>query len=287
MIISCLTDRLGNQLFQYAAAKSLAAQTNTNVKLDKRYYDITVTGASYELDVFSIPQQFVSNQELRKYTWPSESGIYRVLKKIFPRKTVYEKTFYKYDDGFHNLGNEVYLRGWWQSYKYFEGIENILRKELVFKKKLSGLNKEVSIKIEACNSISLHVRRGDYVKNKVDNEKFGLCSKEYYKEAIRYMQLKVSKPHFFIFSDDKEWIQKEIKIEGEHTFVLHNDGKNSFEDMRLMSLCKHHIIANSTFSWWGAWLNPEKDKTVIAPKRWLNGSISSTSDLCPPSWIRL
>jgi hypothetical protein len=136
------------------------------------------------------------------------------------------------------------------------------------------------------NAISLHVRRGDYANNPKTKATHGLCSLDYYQASVRQMAQKVARPHFFIFSDDMEWVQGNLKIDFPCVFVEHNRGAESYNDMRLMSLCKHHIIANSSFSWWGAWLNPNMEKIVIAPRKWF-ASQTAVPDLFPAGWIIL
>ncbi len=141
--------------------------------------------------------------------------------------------------------------------------------------------------IESTNAVSLHIRRGDYVKVKETNDFHGVCSIAYYETAIELITNKINDPVFYIFSDDMDWVKKNFNIRQNHVFVDANDAATNYEDMRLMSLCKHNIIANSSFSWWGAWLNPSSSKTVIAPKKWMKDPSIETIDLIPGNWIRL
>ena len=206
-----------------------------------------------------------------------------------------EDTFQPFDPMVLKAGKNVYLEGYWQSEKYFKEIEYIIRKDLIIKPNLKGRNKDIAKKIVSENSISLHIRRGNYVANPEIFKVHGTCEQEYYYEAIDYITENVKEPYFYIFSDEIEWAKDNFKIEYAHTFVDINigfDGENyqdekNYEDLRLMSLCKHNIIANSSFSWWGAWLNQNPEKIVIAPKKWFNDESLDTSDLIPNSWIRI
>ena len=133
----------------------------------------------------------------------------------------------------------------------------------------------------------MHIRRGDYVSNPTTNKLHGTCSLEYYHNAVDIIAAKVSNPHFFIFSDDHEWARNNFKIDYPLTFVAHNNAGKNYEDMRLMSLCKHHIIANSSFSWWGAWLGSNPKKIVCAPRGWFKDKSLNTNDIIPSDWSRI
>lgn len=135
--------------------------------------------------------------------------------------------------------------------------------------------------------MSLHVRRGDYVSDARTHATLGVCSLDYYRAAVRYIADHVEAPEFFVFSDDIAWAQANLELGHPCHYVDHNRGAESYNDMRLMSLCRHHIIANSSFSWWGAWLNPRADKVVVAPARWFAGGNRVVDDLFPPGWVRL
>ena len=135
--------------------------------------------------------------------------------------------------------------------------------------------------------MSIHIRRGDYVSNKITNLTHGVCGIEYYINAINYISKHVEQPYFFVFSDEPEWARENLKITFPITYINHNTSQNDFEDMRLLSLCKQHIIANSSFSWWGAWLSRNDNKIVIAPKKWFNEYKADTKDLYPDDWIIL
>ncbi len=143
------------------------------------------------------------------------------------------------------------------------------------------------MELSRCNGVSIHIRRGDYVTNTSANDFHGLCSLEYYSAGIEYVLSRVPDATLDVFSDDIEWARLNIRIPAPTIFIDHNQGRSSWEDMRLMSRCQHHIIANSSFSWWGAWLNPSPDKIVIAPSKWFADSSILTDDIVPSTWIRI
>ena len=200
------------------------------------------------------------------------------------KKTYYYQTVENaiiYDSTFYNLDN-VYLSGYWQSEKYFSKSKDAIRKTYTFPQLTGTENLLAKDDILKSNSVSLHVRRGDYLKSK---DLGGVCTTEYYKKAIDYISMKIDNPKFFIFSDDILWCENNLEVE-DARYINFNKGKDSYQDMHLMSLCKHNIIANSSFSWWGAWLNSNKNKIVISPKIWFKNRNISTNDLLLEEWIK-
>jgi hypothetical protein len=188
-----------------------------------------------------------------------------------------------FDLGFTTWPDDTYLHGYWQSEKYFADIEAQLRQDFAFPA-LTGRNVEFASELESELSISLHVRRGDYLNLAAHT----VCSQEYYQAAVKEMIRKVSgDPRIYVFSDDPEWARQNLKFSVPTQVVDHNSGAADFEDMRLMSLCKHNIIANSSFSWWAAWLNANADKNVIAPKAWFGDPKLNNPDITPDSWQRI
>jgi len=180
--------------------------------------------------------------------------------------------------------DDVYLEGYWQSEKYFASTEGLLRREFTIRQSLSGRNQEMAARIAGCNTVSLHVRRGDYVSNPNASRVHGLCGADYYQAAVRRIAEIVPQPHLFVFSDDPEWAARNLHLDHPMTIVTGNDTQRDYEDLHLMSLCKHHIVANSSFSWWGAWLDTNPDKIVIVPARWFAREQHDTRDLFPPAW---
>lgn len=179
--------------------------------------------------------------------------------------------------------NELFM-GTWQSQRYFEGVENKVRDAFAFKEELlNEPTRQLRDTIEGCNAVSLHVRRNDYLSTVYAEGFGGICTKSYYQNAMAYIKHNTDNPSFFVFSDDTNWCRENLSIENA-TFVDCNHGDESWQDMFLMSRCKHNIIANSTFSWWGAWLNANPEKIVVAPDKWWNGL---KDEVVPRTWVRL
>jgi hypothetical protein len=181
----------------------------------------------------------------------------------------------------------MYLDGNWQSHKYFSQVESVIRQELAPISKPHGANFELSKAIEQKNSVSVHIRRGDYVTNAKANKVHGFVGLPYYEEALMRIKREVVDPYFFVFSDDPSWAKTYLALHGNVTFVEHNVGADAYEDMRLMSLCKYHVMANSTFSWWGAWLGRAMEKRVYYPANWFATNQHNTASLCPATWTCL
>jgi hypothetical protein len=176
------------------------------------------------------------------------------------------------------------IDGYWQTENYLIDIKDTILNDFQLKLPLRNELKEIALKISDSNSVSIHIRRGDYAQDKKTNAHHGTCSLEYYQEAIKLITEKIQNPIFYIFSDDIEWVKENLKI---NYPKYHVEGNKGFEDMELMKNCKHNIIANSSFSWWAAWLNTNKEKIIIAPKNWLNNPKFDTSDVVPNSWIKI
>jgi len=275
-------------MFQYAAGRRLAYILDAELKLelsgfekyDKRYY---------MLDVFNIQEEFLSSKELylnkkQKKTWKSFLRQILGKDKKSDLKYVKEKYFH-FDPAILKLNDGVYLDGYWQSEKYFTDIAAIICKEFTLKKDPAGKNKELTEIINSCESVSLHIRRGDFVSDAEIYQTHGVCDLDYYYKCIEYIVEKTNTPIFFVFSDEPEWARQNLNLSHPVTFVTHNGAEKCYEDMWLMSQCRHNIIANSSFSWWGAWLNQTPDKIVFAPKKWFVTEDRDTRDLIPDKWI--
>jgi hypothetical protein len=290
MIILRLKGGLGNQLFEYALVRHLSIIQNTEFKFDLHHYD--AGWGSYNLGVFNIKESFARDSEIEIYKkFKRKIGRRAFLYNlIFSDKSKYveEREPFIFDKSIFEVNN-CYLDGWWQNEKYFIDIRDILLKELTIKEPPKGRNLDISIKVTETNSVSIHIRRMDFVTNARTKHLYGELTNDYYNRAIDYLSSKVENIKLFIFSDDIEWVKQNMNFKFEKTFIESNNSEDlAYEDLRLMSLCKHHVIANSTFSWWGAWLGTGKDKIVVGPKRWLSSSDRyDTSDLMPKEWIRL
>lgn len=287
MVVSRLIGGLGNQMFQYAAGRSLAVANNLDLKLDVSGFENYALHNGYELSLFNIQADIATYKEVSNFVNVNSRLARFLFKKLrFKNKTHFIEKNFTYDPLFFNTKKPVYIDGYWQSYKYFDSIKQQLKAELTPKKPLTGLNLQLAESINKLNAVSIHIRRGDYINNPHTNKVHGFLGIEYYRNAIEIVFDKVADPYFFVFSDDIIWAKENLDLGKNATFVDHNSGQNSYEDMRLMSLCKHHIIANSSFSWWGAWLNFNSDKIVVAPKKWFSND-TNTSDLIPDLWIRI
>jgi len=292
MIITKLIGGLGNQMFQYAAGRRVAITNKTELKLDVSGYNqqVGITPRKYMLDIFNIRASIATRQEIQFFTNQSKNRIqrnfHRIKLTVLQRQYILQKsTHFTYD--FLTIPDNSYLDGYWGSEKYFLDIGDIIRNDFTLKKNPDKVNSELIRYIKNCNSVSIHVRRNDYVKNQKTHDFHGVCGIRYYRKAVSVIMKKVRDPTFFIFSDDPDWCKAHLRFNYPTTHVTNNLGKNDCEDMRLMSECKHNIIANSSFSWWGAWLNNNPDKIVIAPKKWFRDSSIYTQDIIPDTWILL
>lgn len=287
MIVVFLTDGLGNQLFQYAAARSLAEKWRTEVKMDIRFYSKNFL-RRYSLHHFNINEKFLSRKDREIFRIKNTISRISGKLKLPARKYLYiNKDTFHFDPAFLELPDNMFVEGYWQSEKYFLNIEAIIRKEFMVKEPPDNINGTLLKKIRSVNAVSLHVRRGDYVTDKGTNALHGVCSLAYYEKAIGIIKDKVKDPYFFVFSDDIEWTKENISTGNYPVEYMDHNKDKDYEDLRLMYSCHHNIIANSSFSWWGAWLNDHEDKIVIAPKDWVKSEKYYNPDLLPPSWIKL
>jgi hypothetical protein len=276
MIIVKLHGGLGNQMFQYAFSKNLAKVRGESIA----FVDDTLNGVTkrkYELSYFNIKPKFVDKKkatELDKlYKNKTPKIIRRFLKQpkylvdcyLDKNLFVFDKKVYKTD--------KKYFVGYWQNEKYFNEIRKELLKDFTSKKNITKKLKQ--------NSVSIHIRRGDYIKNPQVKQAHGACDMNYYKTAINLIEDKVENPFFYVFSDDIVWCKKNFKFLKNVEFI---SNKQPYMDIVLMSKCEHNIIANSSFSWWGAWLNENDNKIVIAPKSWMKSYYKSP---VPKEWIKI
>jgi hypothetical protein len=298
MIILRLRGGLGNQLFQYASARALAEHHGTQLKLDLYYYK-KHPYRKFELDRFAVPIDIASREEVHRFT--GSNPIQRYLNKrenYYSCPKVFAQPHYHYYPDWLNLPDDLYLSGYFQSEKYFSTIQDKIRQWYVPSKQLDDRNTTLLNEMKTKESVSLHVRRGDYTAASF-NSFFGTLPDDYYRRAVAHINQQIKAPAFYIFSDDIAWCKTNLKVGDSPVFVEHNRGDDSFKDVLLMSGCKHNVIANSSFSWWGAWLNDNPSKTVVAPAKWFNQSYYTgkgnvyptryynTSDLIPSNWLRL
>jgi hypothetical protein len=297
LVVTRLIGGLGNQMFQYATGRALARRRGAALKLDVTGFAAVAahTKRRFELDSFSIDVCLASDADLAQFDRASEPRSPRLdralrLLRIDRRHSswpIHREPHFQFDPAVPELRAPVYLDGYWQSEKYFFNIDGVLRKEFTAKAPLDGENAALAEAIDSVNAVSLHVRRGDYVDDPATNRFHGICSSDYYQRAIDYISTRAGAPHIFVFSDDRQWTRANLRFAVPTTFVGANPPDRGYCDMQLMARCRHHIIANSSFSWWGAWLNPSREKIVVAPQQWFCATGKDTRDLIPQNWVRL
>lgn len=288
MIITKLLGGLGNQMFQYATGRTLALANGCELKLDTSAFDRYVIHSGYALGTFNIVAGIASPAEVGKLAGSTRKIPRMVLHKLGVQGERYfrEKSF-DFDPALLERQAPVYIEGYWQSYKYVEKFAEKIRSELTPSQPPQGENQRLAQSIAQENSVSVHIRRGDYVSNQVASSVHGFVGLAYYDLALERISREIESPHFFVFSDDLPWARENLKVPGDVTFVDHNSGLAAYEDMRLMSLCKHHVMANSSFSWWAAWLGWAPGKKVFYPANWFSSKLHNVSSLNPPAWIRV
>lgn len=291
MIIVRLCGGLGNQLFQYAAGRALAIRNQEQLVVDDRVF-LSDTFRRFCLPAFNadfvLGSEYSAAREvlppprkrwLQFLCWQMTHG--RRLKFVRERSLLF-------DPKIPAIGPNVYLHGYWQSEQYFCDVASAIRNDLSFKLSPSAENSEWLSEIVTATSVSIHIRRGDYVADPKASRVHGTCSLDYYQRSAAEIASRLPvAPVFYIFSDDPKWVQENLRLPFATRFVTHNDDAHNFEDLRLMAACRHHIVANSSFSWWGAWLGCNPDRTVIAPRVWFNDASRSDQSLVPKNWLRL
>ncbi len=287
-IIVKLNGRLANQMFEWAFAKVLSQNSGKNVLIDD-------SEETLKLDCFKVFDNIKTVEKSLKY---------KLFRKIIPfrnlrnkltalnfdkMQNIQEECFCTFRQNLLEINKPCYIKGFFQSEKYFKNIREDLLKDFSLNVDLNEQNKKMLEKIQSTNSVSIHFRRGDYTKKRVA-DKYGSCSVEYYKNAVEYISNNNEKTiTLFIFSDDIDWVRNNVKFDCETFYVDINSAKQGYFDLELMKNCKHNIIANSSFSWWGAWLNENESKIVVAPKWWMK-DIDTTReniDIIPEGWIIL
>ena len=296
MICVQLSGGLGNQMFQYACGRALAFKHQTKLLFDSsqllsKKSGSGITNRSFELGIFNINAMEAKKEDIKKL----KPLPHRIANVLFLRtgfqgiqsSKYFVENKYSYNNNIEKIGKNCFLAGYWQSEQYFQNIRSIIKDEFRFKPFSDAKNIQWQNKIENENSVSLHIRRSDFVNNKF-HDIHGTCSIEYYLKAAGYISANTTNPFFFVFSDDIEWARKNLNLSGECEYISGNSGENSYMDMQLMSMCKHNIIANSSFSWWGAWLNQNPEKIIISPKQWFIPKVlnDKTVDLIPGTWLR-
>lgn len=278
-------------MFQYAAGRALAHRLRAELKLELRAIHNSAE-RRYELHHFNIVESQLTALEAFRLSFWSRNRLQcvgRVISRWAPLLgfQAFHDTGAAFDADVVRAKGNIYLSGFWQSEKYFDDCADLLRREFAFRVPPDEENARMLGAIGDGEAVCIHVRRGDYVANPKYNAVHGTCSLDYYHQAIEVIRQRVSSPRYFVFSDDPEWAKAHLQIGGSAIYVTHNLGTRNWEDLRLMAACRYFIIANSSFSWWGAWLSECPQKIVVAPSRWFQDPLRSTAALIPPSWIRI
>jgi hypothetical protein len=276
-------------LFQYAMGRALATRRGTSLKFDTSKFE-EYPLRSFALDHFAIEATPVTPAERRKLGLPDEPAtrMRRLARRLFSSSTmpVIRERGFGFDPAALEAPAHCYLQGYWQSPKYFAAVEDTIRREFGFRDALSEKSSDVAKQIAQSFAVSVHVRRGDYAWNPQTRQYHGTCSPQYYAAAEARLRERLGDPTLFVFSDDPDWAEHNLDFRSRTVIVRHNSAARDYEDLHLMTLCRHHIIANSTFGWWGAWLCRHGAKVVIAPRNWFREAIAA-EDLIPADWIRL
>jgi hypothetical protein len=287
MIVVKLNGGLGNQMFQYAVGRVLSIHNQTALFLDLselKIENVNKTYRNYSLNHFKIQAQPASNNYKiapeNPTNWMRHFSFKQVLKPVMEKNLSFDPLLF-------SAGDNVYLDGYWQSPCYFEKHENAIRSDFTFTTPLPKSAATILERIKTSHAVSIHIRRGDYVSNPETNAYHGVCDLSYYKKSIALIQEKIAAPVFFIFTDDPQWVSNNFKLNDSFILVSQPGIFSQVDDLHLMSLCKDAIIANSSYSWWGAWLINRENKIIVAPEKWFQNEAINTSEICPPSWFRM
>jgi hypothetical protein len=303
-IVARLSGGLGNQMFEYAAGRSLALKTGSRLVLDASVFTLPVERRAYALDGYGLAAEV----RFDGYAYPPGRPMVRFpatqrsrwidratdlfLATVGPLGhkardmtfSVFTERSFDFDPRFCQRGPQTYLVGYWQSERYFADIAGVVRQELTYRREPDAANAQWLARIRASNAVCVHVRRGDYLLT-AHFEHHGLCSADYYRRAVRLIREREANPQFFVFSDDWQWCREHL-ADSDMAIVDANKPGAGQDELRLMAACRHHVIANSSLSWWGAWLSTSGGQIVVAPKPWLSKT-PDTPDLFPAGWVVL
>ncbi len=289
-IITHLIGGLGNQMFQYAAGYALSRRFNAHLKFDiSDFSNYSLHNGLELVKVFNCPLESASQQEIKAILGRTininflDRIKFLAYARLYPQHILIDR--YRPEDEL-KINVPLYIKGYWQNEKYFKDYSQDIRKIFSFRSEMNDQNLSTLERILQGNSISMHVRRGDYITNPKAAAELGSTPMSFFRSAISYMTRKVASPRFFVFSDDIDWARSNLNTGWPTEYIENNHGSFSFFDMQLMSQCRHHIITNSSFSWWGAWLNPDPEKIVIGPQKWF-ANPKRLYNPSPPEWVLL
>lgn len=275
---------LGNQLFQYALGRSLADERGVELILDHRLVVEKGFISGLAIELFNIRAEYIGEDEAEKYPkwkWKLSRALRRQMR---PLLGFYHETDFTYDKDLAKQASDVMLSGFWQSHKYIQ-CSDLLLADLNLKQAYTEHQQSFINHMASCNSVAMHVRRGDYIRDPKTLAKHGVCSGDYYRQAVTEIEQRVDNPVYFVFSDDPDWVRENVELE--NVVFVSDEGFDQEIDLTLISKCKHQIIANSSFSWWGAYLNPNPDKVVVVPSPWFELVSLPDRDMSPENWIRV
>lgn len=286
-VIIGLSGGLGNQLFQYSAGRSLSLSLDCDLSIDYSWF-LAGYNRKYSLDTFNLPFGILGDSRIL----PVKLDVIRtrVAKKFLNTRfglPIYREPHFHFDQEFKLIKSPVFLDGHFQSERYFREYQEIIRSDLCLIDPFPDRCFSVISDIKVFDAIAVHVRRGDYLSSKKNFLIYNQISLKYYIEAVKVISDGLKNPKCFIFSDDISWAKEHLKFDVPMNFVDANPNDEAYWDLRLMSACNHFVIANSSFSWWGAWLGVYPYKKVVAPKHWFKSKIKDTVDLLPNNWIQL
>lgn len=283
MIITELNGGLGNQFFQYAAGLSLAVKHQTTLKVSIQFKN-NDTSRNLGLSHFNTNVIEANQEEINQLY--SSSTLNRSIQALLPPpfKHYFREKHFAYQSGFNKLGPNVYLKGYWQSELYFSSIADQVKATFTLKPEYYSSVLSLIEEIKTSESVSIHIRKGDYLLHPY-SEYYASLESAYYITAIAALQEQHPQLKLFVFTDDPSWVKENLHLASPYRLISGIETSSMYEDFQAMLSCKYHIIANSSFSWWTAWLSAREGKKVIAPKQWFKNGPTDTQDLVPKSWL--
>lgn len=283
MIITEINGGLGNQLFQYAAGLSLSLRHQTQLKTAVQFKNAD-TLRSLGLSHFNLNLIEATHEDVNQLY--SGSAVDSAIQAILPPqfKNVYKEKHFAYQSGFEKLGSNVYLKGYWQSERYFSTIANQVNEVFTLQPQYYSNVLSLIEEIKQNESVSIHIRKGDYLLHPY-SDYYASLESAYYNNALAALQENLPQLKLYVFTDDPKWVKENLALPIPYTLISGVQTTSMYEDFQAMLTCKYHIIANSSFSWWTAWLSARDGKKVVAPKEWFKNGPSDTADLIPKSWL--
>lgn len=292
-VVAHLNGGMGNQMFQYAAGLALAARHRAALVLDISWFaqNVGVAGVTqrtYALAAFDLEAKLTQHAGKPNLAQRALRKLQRHIPWRLGEEGAYHERSFRYDEGFFATPVPVQLHGYFQSQRYFSGVEGELRTAFGMPREMSAATQAMLTRIQGTRAICVHVRRGDYVSNPAASDFHGLCGLDYYDQGLRQVLTDDAEgAECFVFSDDPQWVRENMRLPLPMTVVDINGPDAAHQDLWLMAACRHFVIANSSLSWWGAWLGAHPQKRVVAPLAWFKSTQHDVTDLIPSEWMRL